>query len=82
MGALRTGFRLDSHEEHQTRPFQTMDPHTLAWPLELGLWTLMLRCDPSTWGDGLSHFGMAPQDRVMDAHASAWPLELGRKKST
>ena len=36
-----------------------MDSHASVWPLELGLWTPMLRCGPSSWEYGLPRFGVA-----------------------
>ena len=51
----------------------------------------MLRCGPSSWGDGLPCFGgpfswgdgvprfsVAPRVVVMDSHASVWPRELAK----
>ena len=41
----------------------------VLWPFELGLWTLMLRCDPSRWVDGLPCFSCGP---------SSWGYALPR----
>ena len=43
-----------------------MDSHASMWPLELELWTPTLRCGPSTCGDALPSFDVAPRVGAMD----------------
>ena len=68
-----------------------MVSHIPVWPLELGIWTPMLRCGPlswgyglhtlrygpSSWGAGLPLFSLAHGVAYIDSHALVWPLELG-----
>ena len=46
-------------------------------PLRLGIWTPTLPGGPSSWADGLTHFGVASRFGVMDLRALPWPLKFG-----
>ena len=49
----------------------------LAWPVKLGLWTLMLWRRSWSWCDGLPPLGLAGRVEVMGSHALAWPSHVG-----
>ena len=44
------GHRLQTHKCFVSPGVGDMHSHTLLWPLQLGMWTPMLWCGPSSWG--------------------------------
>ena len=54
---------LDCHALAGPLEFGVMDSHALnsLWHLNLGVMDTILWCGPSSWGDGLPHYSVAPR---------------------